>query len=469
MRATVQPVEGNAGASKVKLSVELDDEEMDRAVSAAVRKLSREVRVPGFRPGKVPRRYLEARMGADVIRQEALREALPDLYAQALRDTEVDAIAPPEIDITSGEESGPVAFDATVEVRPTVTLAGYEGLAVTLPGLEVQESEVDAEVDRLRGQFGELVSVGRPARDGDYLTIDVKAYRHSEIIEPLTNEDLSYEVGSGSIVAELDDQLRDKRPGDILKFNAKVGPEEISFQVLVKDVREKILPEANDAWAADASEFDTLEELRADLRQRLARAKKLRARMVLRDRALEALMGLVDIEPPETLVNAEMENRAQDLGQRLMAQGIDPQRYLATQDPEALTRELREVSARSVVADLALRALCEAESIAVTDEDVDAELAALAERAGQQPERVRRDVERSGQLPALRSNLRKAKALTWLAEHVELVDEEGKAISREELFQDEGGGRPLGEDAEEAPPGEAGASAEPSTSVEKPA
>ncbi len=469
MRATVQPVEGDAGASKVKLSVELDDEEMDRAVSAAVRKLSREVRVPGFRPGKVPRRYLEARVGADVIRQEALREALPDFYAQALLDTEVDAIAPPEIDITSGEESGPVAFDATVEVRPTVTLAGYQGLAVTLPSLEVQDSEVDAEVDRLRGQFGELVSVGRPARDGDHVTIDLKAYRHSEVIEGLTNDDLSYEVGSGSIVAELDDQLRDKRPGDILKFNAKVGPEELSFQVLVKDVREKILPEANDAWASDASEFDTLEELRADLRRRLARAKKLRARMVLRDRALEALMGLVDIEPPETLVNAEMEHRTQDLAQRLMAQGIDPRSYLASQDPEALTRELQEVSARAVVADLALRGLCEAESVEVTDEDLDAELAALAERAGQSPERVRREIERSGQLPALRSSLRKAKALTWLVEHVELVDEEGKAISREELFQEEEGDDRRREEAAEAAAGEAGASADPGTSVEAPA
>src|SRR5687768_3276572 len=179
MKTVVEPVEGN----KVKLSVEIDEQEFDQAVDAAFRKIAHEVRIPGFRPGKAPRQLLEARIGADVARQEALREALPDYYAQALTEADVDAIAPPEIDITSGQESGIVAFDAVVEVRPQVSIAGYGGLRVTVPGVTVDEEDVARQLDRLRTQFGELRPVERAAADGDHVTIDLKA--ELEGAEPL--------------------------------------------------------------------------------------------------------------------------------------------------------------------------------------------------------------------------------------------------------------------------------------------
>lgn len=474
MRATAQPVEGN----KVKLSVQLDDEETERAVDAAFRKLSREVRVPGFRPGKVPRRFLEARVGADAIRQEALRDSLPDFYAQALRDTDVDAIATPEIDITSGGEDGPVTFDATVEVRPTVQVAGYQGLAVTLPGLAVEDREVDAQVDRLRDQDATLHVVGRPARDGDHVTIDIKAHRHNEVIDALTQDDFSYEVGSESIVPEVDEQLRGSKVGDILKFNASIGQEELSFQILVKDVKEKTLPEATDAWAADASEFDTLDDLRHSLRDRLAGAKRAQAAFLLQDRTLDALVGLVEEEPPETLVDAELERRVHDFGHRLASQGIDLPQYLAAtgQTQEGLLADLRQTAATAVRADLALRAVAEAEGITVTDEDVDAEVARLATQLERRPERVRRDIDRADQWTALRSDVRKAKALAWLVDHVELVDEQGNSIDRAELRPEpqpgEPGPQPDGEPtpdvtAEAIPDETAGATPDqPSTPVE---
>jgi len=190
MRATAAPEEGN----KVRLSVEVDEAEIDEALDEVLRRLSREVRVPGFRPGKVPRRVIEARMGgAAALRGEALREALPGFYAQAVTDTEVDPIDQPEIDITSGDESGAVSFDAVVLVRPTVAIPGYRGLVVTLPGLEVTDEEVAAQIDRLRATAGELVEVGRPAQNGDQLTIDIHGSRGDQAVGD--DSDLDADLG----------------------------------------------------------------------------------------------------------------------------------------------------------------------------------------------------------------------------------------------------------------------------------
>ena len=261
MKSSVEPLEGN----KVKLSVEVDEAEFDKAIDAAFRKIGRQTRIPGFRPGKAPRRLLEARFGAEVAREEALRDSLPDYYIKAVEDQAVDAIAAPEIEITGGQESGPVQFEAVVEVRPQVSVAGYQGLRATVPSPEVTDDEVSRQLDRLREQFGELREVARAARDADHVTIDLRGYRHSEQIEGLTADDFLYEVGSGAVVPGLDEQVRGAKPGDILKFNATPsGQEEVSFQVLVKDVKEKVLPEVTDEWASEASEFDTVEALKDD-------------------------------------------------------------------------------------------------------------------------------------------------------------------------------------------------------------
>ncbi len=432
MRATAQSLEDN----KVKLSVEVDEAEFEGAVNEAVRKMAREVRVPGFRPGKVPRRLLEARLGTGVLRQEAFRESLPDFYARALEDADVDAIAAPEIEITAGQESGPVVFDAVVPVRPVVTIPGHQGLQVTVAPFAVTDEDVDHQVDRLRDQFGELTTVSRPARDGDHLTIDIKGYRHDQTIEPLTTDDLLYEVGSGSIVPELDEQLRGAKAGDIFRFNTTVDDGDVSFQVLVKEIKEKILPEVTDEWASDASEFETVQELRDDTRNRLGELKRMQAQMALREQAVQALSELVDEDMPEVLIEQEMERRLHDLSHRLEAQGAGVAQYLEAtgMDQDQLVAELRQASEQAVRADLALRALADAESIEVDDDDVDREIANLSERLEQQPDQVRRQLERAERMPELRSDIRKGKAFSWLVDHVELVDEEGKSIDRAVLF-----------------------------------
>jgi trigger factor len=432
VKSTFETLDDN----KVKLSVEVDESEVDKAVDAAFRKLAREVRVPGFRPGKAPRRLLEARLGTETARQEAIREALPDYYEKALQENDVEPIAPPEIEITAGRDAGPVTFDAVVEVMPHIRVVGYEGLRVALPGLTVTDEEVDAQVDRLRDQFGELRTVDRQARAGDHVSMDRKVTRHDEVL--LSADDELYEVGKGTIVAELDDELRGAKAGDILKFNAAVAGEgEVTFQILVKEVREKILPELTDEWAGEASEFDTVAELRENLREQSEAVKRLEAALAVRDRVIDALVELVDDEMPEALIASETEHRIEMLSHRLSHQGIDLDVFMRAtgQSREDLLAHLQAEAISAVKADLALRYVAETEEIEVTDDDVEAEMANLAERQKVTPEVMRRRLEREDRLSEVRSGIRKSKTLEWLIAHTEYVDDEGRVIDRSELEQ----------------------------------
>ena len=213
--------------------------------------------------------------GAVALRTEALREALPDFYARAVVDAEIDPITPPEIDITAGQESGALAFDALVEVRPLISVPGYAGLLVTVPSPQVTDAEVDAQLDRMRDQDGELVAVTRPAIDKDHVTIDLRGTGPGGE-EALNVEDFLYEVGSATVVDQLDIELRGSKPGDMLMFTAPApGGPELSFRLLVKEVQEKRLPAVTDEWAAESSEFATVEALRTDLSSRIGRVKKL--------------------------------------------------------------------------------------------------------------------------------------------------------------------------------------------------
>ena len=428
MKAVVEPLEGN----KVKLSIEVEEDEFEKAIDAAFRKIAREVRVPGFRPGKAPRRILEARLGKEAGRAEALREALPGYYSQALRDHDVDAIAPPEIDITAGEDSGAVAFDAVVEVRPQLSLAGYQGLRVEIPSPEVIDEEVDAQIDRLRSNFGELREADRPARDGDHLTIDLKGSRDGEEVAGLTTDDFLYELGSGSVLPELDDQLQGAKVGDILSFEADLPGGKVEFRVLVKDVKEKVLPEVTDGWASEASEFETVDELRADIAKRIGLVKKVQSTIALRNSTIDALVELVDLDPPAPLVDAEIQRRVHDLEHRLQAQNATVGEYLEAtgQTPEQVVESMREGAAAAVKADLALRAVAEAEKIEPSEEDIEAELERLAEAYRVKPSELRRNLDRADQMPAVRSDWKKTRALEWLLERVEIVDPEGRPIDR---------------------------------------
>jgi trigger factor len=466
MKATVEPLEGN----KVKVSVEVDETEFEKQVDAAFKRIAHEVRIPGFRPGKAPRKLLEARIGTEAARGDALQHSVPDYYAQAVVENEVDVIAQPEIDITSGEESGDVAFDAVVEVRPKVIVGGYASLRITIDNPEASDEEVEERIDRLREGSSELQDVDRPAREGDNVTIDIAGTQDGEPQAGLTADDYLYEVGSGTVVPELDEQLTGAKVGDILEFDADhPDPDEdqVHFRIFVKGIQEKVLPEANDEWAAESSEFETLDELRADLKKRLSLVKKVQGQMALQQKTAEALAELVDEEVPEALVNTEMQQRLEDFAMRLQAQGVTIDQYFATsgQDQESFVNELRETATEGVKVDLALRAVAEAEEIEPTDEDLDAEYESVGARVGQKPDQVRKQFERNQQVPLVRSDLRKRKALEWLIERVEIVDEQGQPVDRAAL---EVGDDTDDEAADEAPVADADVSADtPDTTPEE--
>ena len=275
---SVEPLEGN----KVRLHVAIPAADFERAIDAAFRKLAHEVKLPGFRPGKAPRQLLEARLGTEAARDQALRDSLPEYYVEAVEAEDIDVIAPPEIDITAGEDDGDVEFDAVVEVRPQVTRRGPRRADGRDPEPGDRATRPST-VRSTRCATGSPSSRTRRRRstDGDYAEIDIKGYVHDESIEGLTATDYLYEVGSGIVVPKLDEELRGKRPGDILKFNDTLperfgerAGDEVSFQVLVKEAKRKVLPELTDEWV---SRDERVRNRRRVARRRAQAPRSLRA------------------------------------------------------------------------------------------------------------------------------------------------------------------------------------------------
>ncbi len=436
----MEALEGN----RVKVSVDIDPEEFEEKLDEAFRKLARQVRLPGFRPGKAPRRVLEARLGPQAARGEALSDAVPEYYAQAVVDHDVDVIAPPEIDITSGADEGAVSFDAVVEVRPVISITGYDQLKAEVPSPLPTDEEVGQQVDQLRKQFGELAPVIRPAIDGDSVTMDIYGTYNGEEVEGLTVDDYAYEVGQGAVVPEIDEQLRGSKAGDILEFNAEhPDPDEeglLRFRILVKEVQETVLPDFDDEFAQEASEFDTAEELRADVSENIARAKGANALASLANQVGEQLAELVTDDIPEALVDAEVQHRLRTLQMRLGSQGVEMGAYLEAigQTVEEMAEALREPALQEAKTDLALRAVAAAESIEADDEDVDLELAMLAAQVGQTVDELKSSVfaDDESRLKGVRLDAKMRRTREWVLERVEIKDPDGNPIERSSLNPD---------------------------------
>jgi trigger factor len=438
VNSTLETLDDN----KVKLSVTIEESEFEPSVDEAYKVIAKEVRMPGFRPGKVPRKLLEKQFGPEMAREEALRTSLPEFYSKAVYENDVDVIAPPEIDITGGQAEGDISFDAVVEVRPSVTVSGHDGLRVEIPSPHVTDDDLQERLDSIRAQHAELEAVEREAADDDHVMIDIAGTIDGEPVPGLTAEDYDYVVGSGAVVAEIDDNLRGAKAGDELEFSADHPDEsqddKIDFVLKVKEVQEQVLPEANDDFAKEASEFETIDELRDDLSQRLEDVKRSQAVQALDAKTGEALAALVTDEISEALVEDEMENRGQDMAMRLQAQGIQLEQYLQITGttPEMFREQLREQAEVSARVDLALRSIADSEGIDVTDEEVDVELRVLATQLDQTLETVREQLETAGRLKAIRSDMRIRAAMQWVTERAEIVDENGNAVDRDLLEHD---------------------------------
>jgi trigger factor len=432
VKSTLETLEGN----KVKLSVAVDESEFDKDIDTAFRKIAREVRLPGFRAGKAPRRVLEARIGVAPAREQALRDSIPVYLAKAVREHDVDLIATPEVEITAGEEDGAVGFDATCEVRPEITVPGYEGLRVELPSPHATDAEVDEAILAQLRRHGKLTDVDRPAARADHVTIDVNATRDGEDVAGLNTEDWTYEVGQGWVADDFDDHLVGAMPGDELTFTTtpKGTEEPADFVVSVTAVQELVVPELTDEFVTDnVADQETVEGWREAVAARLGEAKLNQARQELVGRVTEALTGLTDVEPPESLVQSDLQRRVEGTVRQLQSQGIEIEQWLSVtgQDADGFVGSLKGASEQAVKVDLALRAVAAAEGIDADEGDLAVEYERLAVQFGQQANQIRKAYERNDMVPELAAQIRKGKALDWLLHHVEIVDPAGNPLDRD--------------------------------------
>ena len=441
VESTLAPVE----EGKVKISVVIDEAEVEEAVESAFREIASQARIKGFRPGKVPRKVLEARLGSGYARRRALVDLVENSYRKAVVRHDVDVIAAAQLDIIAGEEEGPVSYEAVVEVRPSVNVAGYDAIRVEIDPPEATEEEIVSEVEALRAQFGELEEVARPAVDGDHVKIDVNTKYEGEEVDSLCVQDYLYELGSGGVVEEVDENLRGASVGNILKFNSPHPNSEVSghlsFSILVKAVNSRRLPPLDDDFAARSSEFDTVEELRTDIAERIEASKRVMAARQLQTKTLDALAKLVIEEPPETLVEDEIRRQIEGLEGFFERQGKDFEEYLQASERSRkdLEEETRPSAQESVRIDLGLRAVAAAEGIESDQAELWAEAQRAAEAAGVSPEEIRRRMDESGGWLGVRAELGKRKALQWLLEHVEATDGSGNAVDTQSLLPPGGG------------------------------
>ncbi len=429
MQTTVEEQERHT----VRLVVEVSPEEFAGDLDRAYRKVAGQVRIPGFRKGKAPRQVIDAMVGRDVVLEEFVHDSVPEYYGKAIDEHELVPIAEPDIDVDDVDEARPLRFTATVEVRPRIDLAPaeYQGIRVETPSAEPTAQEVQEYVDHLRERFAELEPVPRPAQAGDYVLADIRGYIHDQ--EILNRPGDLVEVGGEGVLPELTKELTGARAGDILRFNG-TAPEgsgehagqEIAFQVLVKEVKAKRLPAADDEFAKTASEFDTLDELREDIRTRIRTLKESEVKAILRDRVLTQLVAAVDAELPDSLVDRETERHVRDLERRAERAGLSLEEALGSQgwDELRFRSDARAHAIRDLKAELALEAIARREELSATADELEREVQALAKATRRDPKQVRRLLERTGEMASVAGDIIRSKALDLVVDRADVVSQD---------------------------------------------
>src|SRR5918995_4439854 len=395
-------------------------------------KLTIEVPPEEFGKGKVPKQIIDTQIGQDAIFEQFVNTSVPAYFRQAVTDEDLAPITDPDIDVQQLEPGKPFLFSATVEVRPRLSFeeADYTGIAVTKPAVEVTEQEIDDWIERLRERFAELEPVGRPVQQGDFVTVDLTVMKGGQKVEQASRADYLYTVGSGEVGEKLDVELVGTKPGAILKvadslperFGEELGGAPVDISVIVKDVKARRLPEVDDEFAKTASEFDTIAQLRDDLRERLAEVKEREATSALRDLALEAMIGKVDVDLPESLIEEETDHRIRHARDQATRMGVELEKMLELQgwDEARLRADSREHAIRAIKSDLVLEGIARSASLDVTAEEIGAEIAVLAQAYDREPKAVAKDLERSGQVVTLAGDIIRSKALDLLVERADI-------------------------------------------------
>jgi trigger factor len=429
--------------TRVKLTVEVPFEELKPSLDAAYRKIGAQVTIPGFRKGKVPPRVIDQRFGRATVLDEAVNEALPKFYGEALEANDVSPLGQPEVDVTSFEDGQQLTFTAEVDVRPEFDLPDYDGLEVTVDDADVSDAEVDEQLDGLRERFATLTGVDRAAADGDFVSIDLSASVAGEAVDDLTAKGLSYQVGQGSLLDGLDEAITGLAAGEKADFpTALVGGdhagEQATVTVEVKSVKERELPELDDDFAQTASEFDTLDELRADVRTRVEGMKAVQQGVQARDRVLEALLAKVEIPLPEGVIKAEIESRNHNLAHQLEAASMTKADFLAAegQSEEEFDADIDQRTRGAMTAQFVLDKVVEKEQLSVNEAELTQHILRTASRYGMGPDQFAQQVVQAGQVPVLVSEVVRGKALALVLERAKVVDESGRPVDLEALRED---------------------------------
>jgi len=420
--------EGNEGV----LTFEVSAEEFDKALNQAFKKVSKDVQIPGFRKGKVPRKIFEARFGVEALYQDAVDIVLPSAYTNAVQETEIEPIDQPEVDIEQIEQGKPLIFTAEVQVKPEVTLGEYKGLEVEKQDVEVTDEDVDNDIELLREHHAELVvkEEGK-VEEGDTVVIDFEGFIDGEAFEGGKGENYSLEIGSGQFIPGFEEQLVGKETGEETEVNVtfpedyhaeELAGKEAVFQVKIHEVKYKELPELDDEFAKDVDEeAETLEELKNKKKEQLEEQKKQDAENKTRQTLIEKASENAEVDIPEVMVENELDQMVREFEQNLQMQGMTMEMYsqFTGQDQNALKEQMKEDAEKRIKSSLTLETIAKAESLEPTEEDVDAELEKMASMYGIEKDRIVQML--GGNTDTIKGDLKNNKAVDFLVEHSKTV------------------------------------------------
>lgn len=443
--------------TRAKLTVEVEFEELKPSLDAAYQRIAKQVNIPGFRKGKVPPPVIDRQVGRGAVLDEAINDALPKLYVQALEENDLQPLAQPEIDITRFEDNSTLEFTAEVDVRPTIDVPAYDDLTVEVDDIAVSEDDVEEQVQHLRERFATLNDVDRAVQDGDVVTIDLVASKDGETVEGGEINGYSYKVGSGELIEGVDEALVGLAVGEEKTFTSKLlggdnAGEDVEVLVRVGSVKEQELPELDDDFAQTASEFDTVGELRDDVRTRLERGKRLEQAAAARDAVLEKLLDSAEIPLPDATVDAEIAGRRQEIEQQLMYAGLTMEQYLDNekQTVDEFEADLEKRVRDAMAAQFLLDEVAKAEQIGVDQAELSQHLMRRAQQSGQNPDEFVKHMVEHNHIPEMVSEVVRGKALALIVETVSVKDASGNAVDLKNLRPDGTIGEPEPEVSDEA-------------------
>ncbi|AWB82506.1 trigger factor [Corynebacterium yudongzhengii] len=430
--------------TRVKLNVNVPFDELKNEVDNAYKAIAQQVTIPGFRKGKAPRQLIDARFGRGLILEQVINDMLPTKYQAACEENELKVIGQPDINIQQIEDNDFVEFTAEVDVRPDVTVPNFSEISVTVPAISIDDEAVDKELDNLRSRFGELKDTKRKMKTGDFAIIDIDAQVDGEKLEDLSHEGLSYEIGSDDLIKGLDTALRGMKTGEDNEFTAELQAgehkgKEATIKVHVQQSKERKLPDLDDDFAQETSEFDTVEELRNSTREQLAERKKAEQAGAIRDEVLKQALPQTEVPLPESVVEEQAHQRLhQVLGQlahdeKALAQLLEAQGTTR----EEFDKQSREEAEESVRTQLFLDAVADEKQPKLTQEEVTDHIVFTAQSYGMDPAEFVQQIQQSNQMGSLFADVRRGKALAEAICAVTVTDDEGNSVDPNEYFGEE--------------------------------